>query len=858
MMCVICAQSQPYRVNRQQVCIEGGNFIHLFPTSNDNYMYIPDFNLPRAGSTEVDVYLHSTTPTWMLQLYLQLPEGITATSVRYSDAFSDLTNYNQNGYTYNENSLTWAMAGQELRMVSMNMSRQHAIPASPEGLSVFTIRLQASSAMSIGSYSITTNSFKFVAATTTDGEGYIGANRSCTVNIVQLATGITLNKSSASLYTGDSETLIATVSPSNAYDKTVSWSSSNTSVATVDQNGKVTAVKAGTATITVSTTDGSNLSASCTVTVWQLATGITLNSDDFSLYVGKGKTLSAIITPDDATNKNVTWSSSNSTVASVNTSGYVTAKKIGTATITAKTKDGSNLTASCTVTVNGATGISLNNNDVVLLPGMTQSLRVTLTPSEIDYSFVSWSSSNSSVATVAKNSNGWATVTAQGCGTAKIYARTTDGSNLTATCQVTVVPQWCFLQADTIHYVRGTGNTVVELPIELVNYKTVSGLQFDMSLGGNMSFNLRNGVPDIWLDDNRKARNHTVAVERQSEGSEHYRVLVSSPTSQSLKGNDGVLLHANMQINKYGSAGLFPIGYSNITMAAPDETQYHQDPWQSYLSYEYIVGDANADTQVNVGDFGVTANKILNREVNSLYFDDAANVNQDYVVNVADLVGIANIALGIRPKEIRRGPAMHDAQSITHDPTSLHASTDGNQIAIALDNEVAIAGLQMDIVLPQGVTVAHAQLQGRAAGHDLQVATLPDGRVRLLVAAFSDRDIAAGDDTIMTLTLDGDIDGMATIGGTAADRSLISHELDEVCVPMGTTGIDGTTACNEVRIYARNGNIVIDSPSAGTAQLVMLNGITRDLNVKAGRNTYPMPSGYYIVRMAGATAKVKI
>ena len=313
-----------------------------------------------------------------------------------------------------------------------------------------------------------------------------------------------------------------------------------------------------------------------------------------------------------------------------------------------------------------------------------------------------------------------------------------------------------------------------------------------------------------------------------------------------------------MQINKYGSAGLFPIGYSNITMAAPDETQYQQDPWQSYLSYEYIVGDANADTQVNVGDFGVTANKILNREVNSLYFDDAANVNQDYVVNVADLVGIANIALGIRPTEIRRAPSMRDGQDMMHGQVSLHASTNDNQIAIALDNAVSIAGLQMDMVLPPGVTVAEAQLQGRAAGHDLQMATLPDGTVRLLVASFSDHDIAAGDDAILTSTLDGDIDGMATIGGTATERSLISHELDEVCVPMGTTGIDGTTACNEVRIYARNGNIVIDSPTAGTAQLVMLNGITRDLNVKAGRNTYPMESGYYVVRMAGVTAKVKL
>ncbi len=414
------------------------------------------------------------------------------------------------------------------------------------------------------------------------------------------------------------------------------------------------------------------------------------------------------------------------------------------------------------------------------------------------------------------------------------------------------------LKADTIHYVRGTSNTVVELPIELVNYVSISGLQFDMSLGPNMTFNLRNGVPDIWLEDSRKARNHTVAVERQSESSELYRVLVSSQTSQPLKGNDGVLLHANMQINKYGTAGLFPIWYSNITMAAPDETQYHQDPWQSYLSYEYVVGDANADTQVNVGDFGVTANKILNREVNSLYFSDAANVNQDGVVNVTDLVGIANIALGIRPQEIRRAPSMHDGQGMMHGQTSLHASTNDNQIAIALDNAVSIAGLQVDMVLPQGVTVAEALLQGHAAGHDLQMATLPDGTVRLLVASFSDHDIAAGDDAILTLTLNGDLGGVATISGIAAERSLISHELDKVSLAMGMTGIGRQTTCNEVRIYARNGNIVIESPTDGTAQLVMLNGITRDLDVTAGRNTYPMESGYYVVRMSGVTAKVKL
>lgn len=426
------------------------------------------------------------------------------------------------------------------------------------------------------------------------------------------------------------------------------------------------------------------------------------------------------------------------------------------------------------------------------------------------------------------------------------------------------------LRADTIHYVRGTSNTIVELPIELLNYKAISGLQFDLTLADQMTFNLRNGVPDIWLEDSRKARNHTVAVELQDNYNNRYRVLVSSQTSLPLKGSSGVLLHANMQINKYGTAGLFPIRYSNITMAAPDETPYYQDAWSSYLSYEYIVGDANADAHVNVGDFGVTANKILGREVNSLYFSDAANVNQDGVVDVVDLVGIDNISLGIRPQEIRRLRGLTPTPADGTGEPSLRGGegscrmlitpiAEQSQIAIALNNAVALAGLQMDIVLPQGVTIKKAHLSGRAAGHDLQMATLPDGRVRLLVASFSDKNIVAGDDEILTLTLSDNANGVVTFSDiVAAERNLTSHELDEVCVPLGTTGIYGMASYNEVRIYAQNGNIVIDSPAAGTAQLVQLNGITRPLKVQVGRNVYPAEPGYYIVRMAGVTAKIKI
>lgn len=171
--------------------------------------------------------------------------------------------------------------------------------------------------------------------------------------VVYKVTEVKLDKTSLTLDVGESDTLTATITPSNATDQNVTWSSDNESVATVDQNGRVTAVAPGTATITVTTEDG-NKTATCAVTVTAATvpvTGVTLNKTSTSLYVGDTETLTPTITPDNATNKNVTWSSDDTSVATVDASGLVTAVARGTAVITATAADGSGANASCTVTV---------------------------------------------------------------------------------------------------------------------------------------------------------------------------------------------------------------------------------------------------------------------------------------------------------------------------------------------------------------------------------------------------------------------------------------------------------------------------------------------------------------------------
>lgn len=259
-------------------------------------------------------------------------------------------------------------------------------------------------------------------------------------------TGITLNKAALTLTKGASETLAALIVPANATDTSVTWTSGNTAVATVDANGKVTAVTKGTAVITARTTDG-GYTATCTVTVTEQqtpnkpdkpgttpqtvsVTGVTLTKT-LTLAKGKTKTLVATVAPANATNKKVTWKSSNSKVVTVDQNGKIKAVKKGTATITVTTADGSK-TATCKVTVNiPSTKVKLNTKKIYVVKGKSVKVKATLTPlTSTDK--VTWSAKNKKVATVKSGK-----ITAKKVGSTTITAKTTSGKK--ATLKVTVV-----------------------------------------------------------------------------------------------------------------------------------------------------------------------------------------------------------------------------------------------------------------------------------------------------------------------------------------------------------------------------------------------------------------------------------
>ena len=178
------------------------------------------------------------------------------------------------------------------------------------------------------------------------------------VNPILRVTKITLNKTSVNIEKGKTVQLKATVTPTTATTRTVTWKSSDTSVVAVDNDGKVTAKAAGTAMITCTAKDGSGKKATCKVTVVNpkpLVSKVTLNKTSATLVKGDALSLKATVAPNNAGNKTVSWKSSNTSVATVSSSGKVTAKKSGTAIITCAAKDGSGKRATCKITVRNYT-----------------------------------------------------------------------------------------------------------------------------------------------------------------------------------------------------------------------------------------------------------------------------------------------------------------------------------------------------------------------------------------------------------------------------------------------------------------------------------------------------------------------
>ena len=255
-------------------------------------------------------------------------------------------------------------------------------------------------------------------------------------------TGITLSQHELTLVKGATATLSATVIPADAPNKNFSWKSDNEAIAKV-ANGVVTAVSKGETIIRVTTEEG-NKTDECKVIVKEesdpvAVTGVKLAFTALTQKIGTSFTLVATIEPANATNKTVTWSSSNSTVASVTNMGVVQAKSAGTADITVTTADGGH-TATCSFTVTAEdvplTGLKVTPAETHIKVGQASTLNVKYEPVTATHKEVAWETSDAAIVTVDQDGN----IKGGAVGEAIIMVKSKEDETIKGTCRVIVDP----------------------------------------------------------------------------------------------------------------------------------------------------------------------------------------------------------------------------------------------------------------------------------------------------------------------------------------------------------------------------------------------------------------------------------
>lgn len=279
----------------------------------------------------------------------------------------------------------------------------------------------------------------FIQATAYNGK-VAGPTAVIMVTVQDGVKGVSLDSAEKTVRVGSSLTLIPIFNPATAFNKAMTWKSSNSNIkieAAGVSNLKVTGVKAGTAMVTGTTTDG-GFSVSCLITILpkQKENDTKVTVSPKTKYLAKGKSFYVTATVTGSSNKKVKWTSSKKSVATVTSGGKVKAKKIGTAYIKAAARDGSGAFARCKVrVVRKVKKIKLNRYSGRLLVGNTMKLKASVIPKNATVKSVKWTTNKKSIATVSSSGR----VLGTGEGIVKIRASAKDGSGKSATCIIHVV-----------------------------------------------------------------------------------------------------------------------------------------------------------------------------------------------------------------------------------------------------------------------------------------------------------------------------------------------------------------------------------------------------------------------------------
>ena len=287
-------------------------------------------------------------------------------------------------------------------------------------------------------------------------------------------------------------------------------------------------------------------------------------------------------------------------------------------------------------------------------------------------------------------------------------------------------------------------------------------------------------------------------------------------------------------------------GYPYLLALVEDETP------------DFTPGDVNDDGTINVSDYVATAGYILEQDPQPFNFA-AADLDGNNDITVSDLVGVAYLAL-----TYEGAPMLAPAIAMIETPSIAMAANvnmlDNNryEVAINMSNNIALSAMQMDLNLPQGMTLVDATLSDRAsASHQVAFNKLTNGDYRLLASSQVCKPLNGNDGTVLTLIITGTPSGNGILRNIQlASPCADGYSIDDLELNFSPTGVDYVTT--SARIYSEGGNIVIVSPNDGTAQIVLPNGMSKTVKVSVGSNVYEAPAkGIVIVKMGNEIKKMR-
>ena len=504
------------------------------------------------------------------------------------------------------------------------------------------------------------------------------------------------------------------------------------------------------------------------------------------------------------------------------------------------------------------TSVSFDFNTITLSVGSSKTIKANVLPEDAVNKELYWESSNNDVATV---SNG--VVTAVGEGSATITATTTDGSNIQATCEVTVTSQGDVPMVDDTDisqlanavYIESTEvktGSQMTLSIKMKNETPIRGFQFDLYLpdGVTVAKNAKDRIMAS-LSAGRLPEDdeHSLTIGEQADGA--IRFLCSSLYDETFTGNDGEIVTLTVNVSDNIDDGDYPLIIKNARLTETDISKYYIiDYVKSTLTVSsYMLGDINADNEVDVRDYTGVANHIMGNTPDG-FVVKAGDVDENGDIDVRDYTGIANIIMGssvygsthnsvraLKSKTYARVASNIDGMdNVIYATNAKGAPGSQIELSICMKNQTPIRGFQFDLHLPEGVSIVK-NAKGRimaslAPGrlpeddeHTLVIDEVSDGVFRFLCSSLYDENFTGNEGEIVTLTVNINADMaygdyavlLKNIVMTETDISKFykADNIESVFTVDASTGVSilqdellGVGKNNESPIYSIDGQLV--------------------------------------------------